>query len=178
MGATVGGGRRRRGFSDINVTPFVDVVLVLLIVFMITAPLLTTGLRIDLPEVQAANTPVSDSRLLVTITKEERVLFGDRDVTDRIAETFRESERVQQEQELYIRADKEARYGIVATVVAAARHSGVQSLNLLVQPEIEEDLTGAGEAAAAPAPPARPAAPAPAAPAKTGRGRSDAVTGP
>ncbi len=172
MGATVGGGRRRRGFTDINVTPFVDVVLVLLIVFMVTAPLLTTGLRIDLPEVQAASTPVSDSRLLVTITKEERVLFGDRDVTDRIAETFRDSERVQQEQELYIRADKDSRYGIVATVVAAARHSGVQSLNLLVQPEIEEALEG--EVAPAPTgtpPGAPPAAPGP-------RGRSDAVTAP
>jgi len=168
VGATLGGGRRRRGFSDINVTPFVDVVLVLLIVFMITAPLLTTGLRIDLPEVQAANTPVNDSRLLVTITKEERVLFGDRDVTERIAETFRESERVQREQELYIRADKEARYGIVATVVAAARHSGVQSLNLLVQPEIEGRLGGEDEDEDEAAPPATPSR----------RGRSNAVTAP
>jgi len=172
VGATVGGGRRRRGFTDINVTPFVDVVLVLLIVFMVTAPLLTTGLRIDLPEVKAANTPVNDSRLLVTITKEERVLFGDRDVTDRIAETFRDSERVQQEQELYIRADKDARYGIVATVVAAARHSGVQSLNLLVQPEIEETLEGE----AAPAPTGTPTGTQPAAAGP--RGRSDAVTAP
>jgi len=129
----------RRGFREINVTPFVDVMLVLLVVFMVTAPLLTTGLRIDLPEVKAASTPVKDARLLVTISKEERVLFGEQDVTDAIDTAFKESARVQQERELYIRADKDARYGIVARVVAAARNSGVESLNLLVEPVSEDD---------------------------------------
>ncbi|MBX3183645.1 MAG: biopolymer transporter ExbD [Polyangiaceae bacterium] len=141
MGAKVGkGGRGRRGgaFNDINITPFVDVMLVLLVVFMVTAPLLTTGLRIDLPNVQAANTPVKDARLLVTVTKEERIMFADKDVTDTIDQVLLESQRVQSERELYIRADKDARYGVVAKVVAAARASGVSSLNLLVQPELEE----------------------------------------
>lgn len=141
MGAKVGGGRRGRGrggFTDINITPFVDVMLVLLVVFMVTAPLLTTGLRIDLPNVQAANTPVKDARLLVTVTKEERIMFADKDVTDSIDTVLLDSQRVQSERELYIRADKEARYGVVARVVAAARASGVTSLNLLVQPELEE----------------------------------------
>ena len=139
MGAKIGGGRgRRSGFTEINVTPFVDVMLVLLVVFMVTAPLLTTGLRINLPEVRAAQTPVKDARLLVTVTKDERILFGEKDVTDRIDSALKESARVQKERELYIRADKDARYGVVATVVAAARNSGVESLNLLVQPELEE----------------------------------------
>nr|PZN22876.1 MAG: transporter [Pseudomonadota bacterium] len=132
------GSRGRGGFRDINVTPLVDVMLVLLVVFMVTAPLLTTGLRIDLPEVRAAQTPVKDARLLVTITKDERVLFGEDEVTNRIDEALKESQRVQTERELYIRADKNARYGIVAQVVAAARNSGVESLNLLVEPEVEE----------------------------------------
>jgi len=149
-------GKARGGFRDINVTPLVDVMLVLLVVFMVTAPLLTTGLRIDLPEVKAAETPVKDSRLLVTITKEERVLFGEDDVTGRVDNALKENARVQTEREIYIRADKEARYGIVAEVVAAARNSGVESLNLLVEPEVEE--VGEEES-----PPARPGAPAPAA---------------
>lgn len=136
MAASVG--RRSRGFRDINVTPLVDVMLVLLVVFMVTAPLLTTGLRIDLPEVKAANTPIKDARLLVTVTKDERVLFGEQDVTSAIDKAFKENARVQKERELYIRADKNARYGIVATVVAAARSSGVDSLNLLVEPDLEE----------------------------------------
>ncbi len=141
MGAKLGGGRgSRRGgaFRDINITPLVDVMLVLLVVFMVTAPLLTTGLQISLPEVKAANTPVKDARLLVTVTAEERILFGDKDVTDSVLTVFKENARVQKERELFIRADKNARYGVVAKVVAAARSSGVESLNLLVQPEIEE----------------------------------------
>jgi biopolymer transport protein TolR len=141
-------GHRSRGFRDINVTPLVDVMLVLLIVFMVTAPLLTTGLRIDLPEVKAANTPVKDARLLVTVTKEERVLFGEQDITGAVDKAFKENARVQKERELYIRADKNARYGIVATVVAAARSSGVDSLNLLVEPELEEAPPDEAEPAA------------------------------
>jgi biopolymer transport protein TolR len=149
MGASVGRGGRR-GFRDINVTPLVDVMLVLLVVFMVTAPLLTTGLRIDLPEVKAANTPVKDARLLVTVTKEHRVLFGDEDVTGRVQEAFDTNQRVQTERELYIRADKLAQYGEVAKVVAAARAAGVQSLNLLVQPEIEDEPAPSNEAGQTP----------------------------
>jgi biopolymer transport protein TolR len=139
-------GRGRGGFVSINITPLVDVMLVLLVVFIVTAPLLTTGLRIDLPEVKAASTPVKDARLLVTVTKEERILFGEQDVTATIETELRSNARVQTESELYIRADKDARYGIVAKVVAAARVAGVKSLNLLVQPELEE----VPESAAAP----------------------------
>jgi biopolymer transport protein TolR len=134
MGASVGRGGRR-GFRDINVTPLVDVMLVLLVVFMVTAPLLTTGLKIELPNVQAANTPVKDGQLVVTVTAEGRVMFGDEDVSGRVFESFSQSARVQNERELYIRADKNCRYGTVAEVVAAARRSGVDSLNLLVEPD-------------------------------------------
>ena len=137
MAISVGRGRRA-GFRDINVTPLVDVMLVLLVVFMVTAPLLTTGLRIDLPEVKAASTPVKDARLLISITKQERVLFGEEDVTSHVDDALKNSARVQKERELYIRADKDARYEIVAKVVAAARNSGVESLNLLVEPVIED----------------------------------------
>jgi biopolymer transport protein TolR len=122
-------------FREINVTPLVDVMLVLLIVFMVTAPLLTSGLQIDLPEVQATNAPVKDAKLVVSITKEERILFGEDDVTKNIEQALLTSPRVQKEHELYIRADKLAHYGVVARAVAAARSAGVTSLNLLVEPE-------------------------------------------
>jgi biopolymer transport protein TolR len=151
------GSRGRGGFRDINVTPLVDVMLVLLIVFIVTAPLLTTGLRIDLPEVNAASTPVKDARLLVTVTKEERVLFGEEDVTARIDQALKENPRVQRERELYIRADKNARYGIVATVVAAARNSGVESLNVLVEPDVEVEPTPGDDSSTGAKPGAAPA---------------------
>jgi biopolymer transport protein TolR len=129
------GSRGGGGFREINVTPLVDVMLVLLIVFMVTAPLLTSGLHIDLPEVQATNTPVKDSKLVVSITKDEHVLFGEDDVTKNLEAVLQQNARVQKEHELYIRADKDARYGVVARAVAAARSAGVTSLNLLVDPE-------------------------------------------
>src|SRR5580658_7942949 len=128
-------GKRGGAFREINVTPMVDVMLVLLIVFMVAAPLLTSGLHIDLPEVQATNTPVKDAKLVVSITKDEHILFGEDDVTKNIEQALLDNPRVQKEHELYIRADKEARYGVVARAVAAARVAGVTSLNLLVEPE-------------------------------------------
>src|SRR5579859_1094752 len=125
----------RGAFREINVTPMVDVMLVLLIVFMVTAPLLTSGLHIELPEVQATNTPVKDAKLVVSITKDERIMFGEDDVTKDVENALLTNARVQKEHELYIRADKDARYGVVARAVAAARSAGVTSLNLLVEPE-------------------------------------------
>ena len=141
MGMAMGGGRRPRGggFSDINITPMVDVMLVLLVVFMVTAPLLTTGLRVELPDVKAHNTPVRDSKLVVTVTKDEHIFLGERDITDRVEQELAENPRIQKEREIYIRADKEARYKSVAGVVAAARAAGVEGLNLLVQPELVDE---------------------------------------
>ena len=139
MAMAMGGGRKRRGFTDINVTPLVDVMLVLLVVFMVTAPLLTTGLRVELPKVDAVSTTVRDTKLIVTVTKEEKILFGEDDVTANVEDILAENPRVQKERELYIRADKDARYGVVARVVAAARAAGVDGLNLLVEPEIVEE---------------------------------------
>jgi biopolymer transport protein TolR len=138
MGASMSGsrrGKRRRGFSDINVTPLVDVMLVLLIVFMVTAPLLTAGLRVELPNVEATDAPVRDTKLVVTVTGEGKILFGEQDVTADVEDVLATNERVQKEKELYIRADKAARYEWVARVVAAARAAGVGGLNLLVEPE-------------------------------------------
>jgi biopolymer transport protein TolR len=140
MGASVGRGGRR-GFRDINVTPLVDVMLVLLVVFMVTAPLLTTGLKIDLPNVDSTNTPIKDGQLVVEVTAEGRVMFGEEDVSGRVFESFSQNTRVQNERELYIRADKNCRYGTVAEVVAAARKSGVDSLNLLVSPDDTDEAS-------------------------------------
>ncbi|MFO0550344.1 MAG: biopolymer transporter ExbD [Polyangiaceae bacterium] len=140
MGASVGGGKRRGGgFADINVTPLVDVMLVLLIVFMITAPLLVAGLKVTLPDVKATDAEVKDTKLVITVTKDEKILLGKEDVTADVENVLIRDERIQKEKELYIRADKDARYGVVARVVAAARRAGVVGLNLLVQPEIEDE---------------------------------------
>lgn len=132
-----GSSGRRGGFSDINITPLVDVMLVLLIVFMVTAPLLTTGLRVELPEVTGEQAPLRDTKLVITVTKDGHVVFDDRDATADIEEVLLRDPRVQAEREVYVRADKDARYGDVARVVAAARSAGVDGINLLVEPDPE-----------------------------------------
>ncbi len=153
MGMSVGGGGRRGGgFTEINVTPLVDVMLVLLVVFMITAPLLATGLRVELPSVSATETPLKDTKLVVSVTKDEKILFGERDVTADLERELMENPRIQKEKELYIRADKDARYGVVARVVAAARRAGVEGLNLLVQPELKDDPNATPAPAPSPVP--------------------------
>ena len=124
-----------RRFNDINVTPLVDVMLVLLIVFMVTAPLLPTGLKVDLPEVGSELTPLRDTQLVVTVTANDRVVFGERDVTADVEEVLSLDEGVRREREIYVRADKNAHYGTVARVVAAARKAGVEGINLLVEPD-------------------------------------------
>jgi biopolymer transport protein TolR len=135
-GSPVGRGGRN-SFSTINITPLVDVILVLLVVFMVTAPLLATGLRVELPVVTADQTSLRDTKLVVTVTKDGHVVFDDRDVTADIEEVLLLDARVQTEREVYVRADKDARYGDVARVVAAARAAGVDGINLLVEPDPE-----------------------------------------
>lgn len=134
-----GRGGGRGGFADINITPLVDVILVLLVVFMVTAPLLATGLRVELPQVTADQTSLRDTKLVITVTKDGHVVFDDRDVTADIEEVLLLDARVQQEREVYVRADKDARYGDVARVVAAARVAGVDGINLLVEPDPEPE---------------------------------------
>jgi len=131
-----GGGRG--AFTEINVTPMVDVMLVLLIVFMVAAPLMATGLRIDLPEVNASNTPVKDAKLIINISADEKIELNEKDVTADLEQVLLESEEVQKQKEVYIRADKDAHYGTVARAVAAARAAGVVSLNLMVDPQVTE----------------------------------------
>ncbi|NUQ72381.1 MAG: biopolymer transporter ExbD [Polyangiaceae bacterium] len=143
MAMSLGGGRSRRrsrGISDINVTPLVDVMLVLLVVFMVAAPLLAAGLKVELPHAAAESAPMKDSKLVVTVTKEEKIFFGEDDVTSNVEATLATNGRVQKEKEIYIRADKQARYGAVARVVAAARGAGVTGLSLLVEPDLSEAL--------------------------------------
>lgn len=148
MGAS--GSGNRRSFSDINITPLVDVMLVLLIVFMVTAPLLATGLRVELPQVDAEPTNLRDTKLVITVTKAGHVVFGDRDVTTDLEQVLLTDPRVQAEREVYVRADKDARYGDVARVVAAARAAGVDGINLLVEPDTHTQTNTQPDKPAAP----------------------------
>src|SRR5262245_56922801 len=113
------------GFRDINVTPLVDVMLVLLVVFMVTAPLLSAGLHVDLPEARAAETQLESPPLVLSIAADEKMTLDETDVTTTLDTFLRENARVQAEHELYIRADKRVPYEAVARAMSIARNAGV-----------------------------------------------------
>lgn len=138
MGGTGGGGggRRRRmgGMNEINVTPLIDVMLVLLVIFMVTAPLLTTGVQVDLPKVKSAPMQTDDSKMLVIVTEDEHVYLGKDEITDAVEEKLKTNARLQEEKELYVQADENVKYGVVLRVMAAARSAGVEKLGMVTDP--------------------------------------------
>jgi len=86
--------RRRRSMSEINMVPFIDVMLVLLIIFMVSAPMMTTGIDIDLPKTHAARMDVEEQKLLMTITKDQKVFLGETEIPyDRLEEALKEFEQ-------------------------------------------------------------------------------------
>jgi len=122
--------------SEINVTPLVDVMLVLLIIFMVTAPMMTQGVDVKLPEAADAEPIESDEqRLVLTITKEERAFLGTTEIPmERLAELLSTNARLQDEKELFLHADQSLPYGVVVQVMAAAKKGGAESLGMVTDP--------------------------------------------
>jgi len=127
-------GRRMGGLNDINVTPLIDVMLVLLVIFMVTAPLLTTGVHVDLPKVKSSPMQTDDTKMLVIVTADEHVYLGKDEITGNVEERLKSNARLQEDKELYIQADENAKYGAVLRVMAAARLAGVEKLGMVTDP--------------------------------------------
>ncbi|MBL8531684.1 MAG: protein TolR [Hyphomonadaceae bacterium] len=149
-----GGGRRgrrsaRRGrLSEINVTPFVDVMLVLLIVFMVTAPLLTVGVPVELPRTEARQLESEVEPLTVTIRADGTVFVQETVITkEELVAQMRAISREGYDRRVFIRADATAEYGLVADIMARLSTAGFRNLGLVT------DTTES--------PPRRPGAPAP-----------------
>lgn len=143
MGMSTGGGGRRAPLSEINVTPMVDVMLVLLIIFMVSAPLLTTGVTVDLPSARAPAMEMDNEKLLLTVTNDQHVYLGENEVPyDRLEQTLMTNVRLQQEKELYVQADEDVPYGFVVKVLAIVRRAGIEKLGLVTDP-VAADTTAA-----------------------------------
>ena len=136
MGGGGGGGRNRRmgGMNEINVTPLIDVMLVLLVIFMVTAPLLATGVHVDLPKVKSAPMPLDDAKLMVIVTADGNVFLGKDDITGDLENKLKTNAKLQEQKELYIQGDEHAQYGAVLRVMAAARLAGVEKLGMVTDP--------------------------------------------
>ena len=126
--------------AEINVTPLVDVVLVLLIIFMVTAPLMQRGIDIDLPRT-VSQTAKQEERIVVSINKEGEIYIGDvkipvEDLSDHIRRRAASSEN---QQAIFLRGDKELRYEIVMQVMDEMKRSGVPTIGLVTEPAPEKD---------------------------------------
>ncbi len=100
-----------------------------------TAPMMTTGVEIDLPKTRAPRMDMEEEKLLLTITKEQKVLLGEVEVPyDKLEDALTTNERLQTEKELYIQADETVPYGFVAKVMALVRRGGIEKVGLVTDP--------------------------------------------
>ena len=121
--------------ADMNVTPLVDVMLVLLIVFMVTAPIMQTGVDVTLPEAKAQTVPDESGKLIVTMTKDHRVFIGRMEIPVAEVETkLKANAKLQADREVYLHADTALSYGDVVKVMAAIKLAGGDKMGLITDP--------------------------------------------
>lgn len=130
-------GRTQTSLSEINVTPLVDVVLVLLIIFMVTAPVLQSGIEVSVPKTRTVK-EITEERLVVTINAKQEVFLGNDPVNiNTIGQKLREKIRDPEGQAVYVRADENVTFGAFATVMDAIKASGITNVSIVTQPLLE-----------------------------------------
>jgi biopolymer transport protein TolR len=138
-----------RFMADINVTPFVDVMLVLLIIFMVTAPMMIQGVSVSLPETTAEPLASEKEHLLVTIDKDSKIYINDYPVTpDFLKDKLKNILAGRSEREVYLRADKTIPYGLVVYVMSQIKGAGVDKLGMVTVPadgDKDDGITGTGK---------------------------------
>ena len=130
------GSRSRRASAEINITPFVDVMLVLLIIFMVAAPLMQQGIDIDLPETTTQALRVQNNPLILSVRKDGRYFLGRSEI--QLADLVSKLQAVfeaRDSKEIYLRADRAAAYGTVVKAMAAAQNAGSKQLGIITEPE-------------------------------------------
>lgn len=130
------GNRRRTMLAQINVTPFVDVMLVLLIIFMITAPMMEKGVDVALPEVEnAPNLSAVKEPLVITVTRKGEIMVGSNRVESaaKLTPVLLQVLSEREDKTVYLEADKEVPYGQVVKVMAAVKRAGVVKLGMVAQ---------------------------------------------
>lgn len=136
MAFTNNKGRTQTSLSDINITPFVDVVLVLLVMFMVTAPILQSGIEVEVPKTKTVK-EITEERLVITIDKDQRVYLGNDPINiNEIADRLHEKIRDPQGQSIFIRSDENVPFGAFATVMDAVKQTGITNVSIVTQPLI------------------------------------------
>lgn len=134
MAFTASNGRTQSSLADINITPLVDVVLVLLIIFMVTAPVLQSGIEVNVPKTRMVK-EITEERLVITINKEQRVFLGNDPINiNEIGTKLRQKVRDPQHQSIFVRADEDVPFGAFATVMDSVKRSGITNVSIVTQP--------------------------------------------
>jgi biopolymer transport protein TolR len=134
MAFTNKAGRTETSMSEINVTPFVDVVLVLLIIFMLTAPVLQSGIEVTVPKTRTVKA-ISEERLVITITKGQEVYLGNDHVNlNDLGKLLHKKIRDPQGQAVYVRADQDVAFGAFATVMSTVKQAGITNVSIVTEP--------------------------------------------
>jgi biopolymer transport protein TolR len=134
MAFTTSNGRTQSSISDINVTPLVDVVLVLLIIFMVTAPVLQSGIEVNVPKTRTVK-EITEERMVISINKQQRVFLGSDAINiNEIKNKLRQKIRDPQHQSVFIRADEDVPFGAFATVMDAVKGAGITNVSIVTQP--------------------------------------------
>ncbi len=138
------GGKHSELMSEINVTPLVDVMLVLLIIFMVTAPMMIQGLNVDLPEATAKPLDSEKEHLVITINEDQQVYINDFEVTvEFLREKLLKILQGRSDRDVYLKADKNIPYGIVVQVMAEIKAAGVEQLGMITEPAVIEKIRNA-----------------------------------
>jgi biopolymer transport protein TolR len=127
-------GRRGALVSQINVTPMVDVMLVLLIIFMVTAPIIQQGVEINVPKVRAAALPGEEQQFVVSITRASELYLNDTRLTpDQLTDKLRAISAERPDRQVFVRADEDVPYGSVIRTMAAIRAAGIENIGMVTE---------------------------------------------
>jgi biopolymer transport protein TolR len=124
--------------AQINVTPLVDVMLVLLVIFMVTAPIIQQGVQVNLPQTRSSGIPGSEDFLVVTVAKNGKVYLNDNAMDPgELGRKLVAIKKLQADKQVYLRADQDVRYGVVMKTIAEIKQAGIERLGMVTRPPSE-----------------------------------------
>ena len=143
MAFTSNTGQTRTSLAEINITPMVDVVLVLLVIFMLAAPVLQSGIEVAVPKTRTVK-EITEQRMVLTIDRDQQVFLGDQPVNiHELAQKLRQAGVDPAHQVIYLRADERVPFGAFATVMDAVKQAGITNISIVTQPLDTRGISGA-----------------------------------
>jgi biopolymer transport protein TolR len=132
-------GQKTRLMSEINVTPFVDVMLVLLVIFMVTAPMMTSGMKVDVPQTTHGRMDIEPKGVVVSVDASRKVMINDYQLdASELAKRLPKILESMKADEVYLKADRTLPYGFVMSVMASIREAGVEKIGMVTEPAAPE----------------------------------------